>query len=131
MVISIEDTETGNLIDLKTDSIYSFTANSTGDPQRFIIYFDGTTLGINKPNIVNKDDIKVYVDSKGRVNIKNLKDNPINGVFKIYDILGLEKESLKLNGKSWQQFNVNLNEGVYIIEILGNERITSQKVIIK
>ncbi len=130
MGISIEDIETGNLIDLRTDSIYTFTANSTGNPQRFKLYFDGTALGVNQQNEIN-NDIKIYADSRGRINVKNTNGKSLNGILKIFDILGVEKESLKLNGKPWQQFNVNLTGGIYIVEILGDKRTVSQKIIIK
>ena len=130
MNISLEDTKTGDLIDLRTDSVYTFSAAYYGNPQRFILYFDGTAVGVDQKDVPD-NDVMVYVDSRGRINVKQMSGERLEGTLRIYDMLGREKASFKLNGQAWQQFKTNLAAGSYIVRMSDKYRTVTKKVFIK
>ncbi len=130
MGITLEDTKTGELIDLRTDSLYTFNATYYGNPQRFVLTFDGTTVGVDKKETTS-DNLLVYVDSKGRINLKQTGGGVLDGELKIYDMLGREQASFVLNGEPWQQFKTTLASGSYIAKVVNSQHYKAKKVFIK
>ncbi len=129
MVITLEDTKTGELIDLRTDSSYNFSATSYGNPARFILRFDATSVGIENHNGINRETLLIFVDDENILNIKTLDGKPLEGNAGIFDMLGRKYDSFVLNGTDTGK-KLNLPAGTYIVKVTSSGKTSVKKVII-
>jgi len=128
VVISLEDTMEDLIINLKTDSVYTYMASPNDDPNRFILHIDDGTVGITEFDKPIENLIYYY---NGSIIVENTVGEYLEGEFKVYDLLGRLQfmESFDISTK--QFFEPNLVSGTYIAMICNNTEVQTKKLIIK
>jgi len=127
-VISLEDIQEDIIINLKTDSIYSYYASPGDDPNRFILHINTETVDIQ---IFDKPaDNLIYLSNKNIV-VESTQGNLLNGSISIYDLLGRKQFTGSLDGNIKQVFEPQLPTGAYIVMICNDMNVQTKKIIIK
>jgi hypothetical protein len=116
----LEDTFTNEFTNLATDS-YTFAYAVGESDNRFIVHFTPMAVPENVENVTG-----VY--SFGKEVFVTVKENTKGTIF-IYNLMGQEVSTTAINGSS----NViSLDKsGYYVVEVLTNESMVTQKVFIK
>ena len=126
-IITLEDMKENIIIDLKADTVYSFFASPTDDPDRFILHIDTKTVGVQ--HFDKPDNCLIYY-TDGNIVIDNVKGNKLQGDINVYDLPGRLRFSQKLDGNSKQSFSTSLGAGVYFVTVNTYSDITSKVIII-
>ncbi|MBI9038680.1 MAG: T9SS type A sorting domain-containing protein, partial [Bacteroidales bacterium] len=122
--ILLEDKQENEIIDLRENSEYIFNSNPENNIERFKLHFKSAT-GIDENN---KDIFDIY-SNNNRVYIINPKFVDANVV--VYNIMGQEIENMKLNGEEFNSFRLDVKQGYYIVKVISDESISTEKVFIK
>ncbi len=122
--VYLEDNLTGSLTNLRENPVYSFYSEEGLDEDRFVLHFnvgitDIISQDISEINIYSIEDI-VYVNYK----IKT------PGQILIYDMLGKEIVSERLNIDQLNKFTINYDRGYYIVKVVSPSDIITEKVLI-
>ena len=120
--IILEDLKTGIFHDFRQDSIYSFFADTDDDRARFLLRFNDLT-DINETEI--PEEIQVWAYAKN-IYIKNNSSGKTNIHYQIFNIMGQEIKSGKINGNSDITIPLNVKTGNYIVRIIGNTVYTKK-----
>jgi hypothetical protein len=118
----LEDIETGQLINLREVSSYTFTAGE-GTAERFVVHFTDVQ-GIGDPsngevNGIYAADHNIYVNF-----------NAVKGQISIYNILGKEiSSSAARNGLNI--ISVPQGNAVYIVKVISDNAAVTKKVFVK
>jgi hypothetical protein len=119
--VTLEDTKLNKIINLKTQPIYTFTADTSDIPNRFLVHFGSTLSGVND-NIVSTS-LNIYSYDKN-VYITNNKGE--SDVY-IYDVLGKEIQHLKIYDEN-NTIPTNVVNGTYIVRVVSKNSIQNKKV---
>ena len=126
--ITLEDLYENILIDLKQQNSYTFNSNATASADRFVVHFNMISSNSNQNNLSENKTVSIY-SFNNTVYITNVNDN--NTIVCIYNVLGQEIFSQKLLPNTLNKVNVDLVAGQYIVKVLSNAGITTQKVYLK
>jgi len=122
--IYLEDLKEGNIQDMKANPLYAFVY-ATGDAaNRFVLHFSGPT-GINDQHA---NGVQVY-SYESSLYIKNLSNQSLKNVF-VYDLLGKDVFHSALNQSPLQKFVLGINPGYYVVKVVSESGVTTQKVYI-
>jgi hypothetical protein len=124
--VYLEDLVTGEMIEIIGESSYSFFANPEDDIIRFELHFM-TVAGLE--NQVEKSDVYIY-SSANHVMVKNYSTN-YGGTITVYDITGNEILSSKLDNKPLNEISLSVHSGYYVVKVVTDSEVYSQKVFIK
>ncbi len=122
--VKLEDTKTGTFHDLQSSS-YEFAWSITDNEKRFKLHLNA--LGI-EDDIAQQDQILIY-SSGNTIYFKNL-ENTKDVQMIISDITGrivLEKD---IQSSGLVSFPTNLKSGIYIVSLINENEIQTEKVII-
>jgi hypothetical protein len=122
----LEDLKTGNTQELKSNPIYTFSANSGDNPERFHLHFVGP-FGINSQEDQSGFAIFSYEHS---VYVKNISGREPNGKVSICNILG-QKIIQKNIVEDLTKIDLAVSPGCYIVTLTSKNQITSKKVFIR
>jgi hypothetical protein len=123
--ISLEDLKLNITQDLRSNPVYTFTYDTTDEPNRFLLHFDDPNLGIG--NQVAQDQVNVY--SYGdRVYVSTSSTGDFSGNVFVYDLLGREIYQSKLSGNPLQAFSLPSLQGYYIVKVISNQGVASRKI---
>jgi hypothetical protein len=111
------DNMTGNDIDLLQTPSYSFEAKTTDYANRFRIVFNANN-GVEE---MNEDQFAFFNGSEWVIN------NEGEATLQVIDMMGRVVSSQTVNGNA----NVNINEakGVYVIRLIQNDLVKTQKIV--
>ena len=112
--------------DLKTNS-YDFFIGETTDT-RFELHLTKTAVGY-KENLLSSPDIFIYTSNKTTF-IKSTLFEQNKGEIQVFDIMGRLILAKLTEYSNLQEFTINLS-GTYIIRIISNNSITTQKVVVE
>ncbi len=122
--IWLEDLKTGTMQNLRTNPVYTFNYSAGDTENRFRIHFksaysipDNTLSGINIYSLLHTVVIN---------NTSNL-----SGEAWIYDLTGRELTHAAITSKGETRIPVNAAVGNYIVKVITEEGVTSQKVFIR
>jgi hypothetical protein len=126
--VVLVDSEKGVTQDLKSNSSYSFKASKTGlNNTRFKLQFvPASTTGVNTD--MTSKTIPIYTNDK--TVYVNLSQFSGNFNYELSDINGRVIQNGDLQTSVENQISV-FNSGVYMLKIVSNEWVWSQKVLIK
>ncbi len=127
VVISLEDTQEDLIINLKTDSSYSYYASPSDNPNRFILHIDAGTVNIQQ---FDKPTENIIYLSNRNIIVENTQGNILNGEINVYDLLGRLQFNDDLNGNIKQVFEPFLRSGTYIVMISNDTGIQTHKILI-
>ncbi|RLD55818.1 MAG: hypothetical protein DRJ05_12340 [Bacteroidetes bacterium] len=119
--ILLEDTETGIITDLKTNS-YTFSYVVGENDDRFIIHFNSLTA-IQDSRV---SDINIFAFGN-EIHIE--APYTINGQIEVYNITGQLISQNMITGKS-EIINIS-GIGTYIVKVVGSEAVVTKKITIK
>ena len=128
VTISLEDIKENYIINLKTDSIYTYFSSPSDDPNRFILHIDKNTVGITIYDEVHDNLIYAIGNS---IIVENTQGEYPEGTLKVFDLLGRVHFEEKLNRNTKQVFNLNLIPGTYIAIISNDREVQTKKLLIK
>ncbi|MBN2174660.1 MAG: T9SS type A sorting domain-containing protein [Bacteroidales bacterium] len=125
LTIVLEDIRENTFTQMNINDTYVFTAEPIDESHRFNIHFKDATIGINDnlgsgANVYAYDDI-VYIQTSG--------GQP--SLISIYDVTGREIENLKSNAEDIIRIKVTEGTGYYVVKVLTDKDLTTQKVFIK
>jgi len=122
--IYLEDLKEGMIQDIKANPVYNFNYTTGDAANRFVLHFSNP-LGINDQHA---NGVQVYT-FESSLYIKNLSNQSLKNVF-VYDLLGKAVFSSALNQNPLQKFVTTLNQGYYVVKVVSETGVTTQKVYI-
>ena len=123
--IYLEDKLSGDMINLRENDSYTFYANEVTDDERFILHFNPEFTGVNPESIANQISIYAF-DQTIYINYQFSTAAQIQ----MYDLLGKEIMTASLNPDQLNKFIVNQEKGYYIVKVISDGMIKTQKVFI-
>ena len=121
----LEDLQTNTLIELLTQSSYSFQAFTTDDAERFILHFNL----VNQSNEIEQDnDMRIFT-SEDRISVLNPDRG--EGTLSVFDANGRMVYNDELYGNESNVFSVNLASGIYMVRATAGSKGCSKKVFIR
>jgi len=123
--IYLEDKLSGDMISLHENNSYTFYANEGTDEERFILHFNPEFTGVNPESIESQFSIYAF-DHTIYVNYQFSTSAQIQ----VYDLLGKEIMTANLNPDQLNKFTVNQEKGYYIVKVISDGMIKTQKVFI-
>ncbi len=124
--ITLEDKQTGNIVNFSDRrASYTFNIDSPGAfDSRFELHFT-TVVGVNDPSSISPNkNIQTYVSG----NTLHVVDDGVgSGMVEIFNLLGqqLMQESYE---NSYNTFSLSLSAGSYIIRVISDGSVTSNKI---
>ena len=109
MSISLEDLQTGTIHDFIKNPIYSFSASSGDEVNRFILHFKSTTFGINE-DMVKKNELMNIYSANNNIYIRS-KGEAVNEIGNI--------EVYSLNGQKLLEQRINTGS-LIVISVIGS-----------
>ncbi|MEI8202195.1 MAG: T9SS type A sorting domain-containing protein [Bacteroidota bacterium] len=121
--IYLEDLKLNKMINLNEKPTYTFDANSNDVVNRFMLHF-GNPTSINTSLSINAYtfDNTLYINNPSLVNINEVV---------IYNTLGQVVNSFKPEITSLKGYNVNASAGSYIVKLVTDNNVISNKVNLK
>ncbi|CAL2080476.1 T9SS type A sorting domain-containing protein [Tenacibaculum sp. 190524A05c] len=128
MKVYLEDTETGDFVQLDGGEVYSFVTDSDIEGiGRFYIHTQAKTLGTE--DVTHLSDIRIFKSNKQEVTISGIQSREEVSV-QIYSVLGTEVYSESMPGASKLVIqSETLEVGVYIVRLEIEGKIINKKVI--
>jgi hypothetical protein len=137
--VMLEDTKNGNTIDFRQEMTYTATLEVTDMKDRFVLHFvaasnlsngssfntnnnneeTNNTVGMNEEN----NDVRIYTINN-IVKVENFK-----GEVKVYNLRGEEVANTTSEGNV--DLTVNTTSGYFIVAVVNNGSVNTQKVYIK
>jgi len=111
------DNLTGNDIDLKTMPVYTFEAKVTDYASRFRLMFAPANTNENEENFAFMSNGALVID------------NMYEGVLQVIDVTGRILSSEVINGN--YNKSLNLSAGVYVLRLVNNNNVKTQKIIVE
>ncbi|MCB0806831.1 MAG: fibronectin type III domain-containing protein [Bacteroidales bacterium] len=125
--VYIEDLYTGDFIQLDDFNEYTFSSDKADPADRFALHFMTATTGIDD---INSGDLYVYANERS-VYINNDPNNLKTGTVSVFNISGQEVMHTELQPVAINKFDLQVEPGYYVVKVLTNNTLTTQKVFIK
>jgi len=125
--ILLEDTYTNSIINLQQQNTYNFNSTVTANDDRFIVHFVLSTTDANTPGN-NEENTTIIYTFDNSIYISNIMSNEANTV--VYNMLGQEIITQKLQQSALNKLNTSLSPGQYIVKVTDGTQISTQKVFI-
>ncbi|MDP8204248.1 MAG: lamin tail domain-containing protein [Candidatus Tenebribacter mawsonii] len=120
----LEDKFENETINLSKLGSYSFTCTTNNNPDRFLLHVKSAS-GINENDNNNFD---IY-SNNSTIYIINPKFVDANVV--VYNLVGQEIDHMKINGDEFKSFQFDVKQGYYIVKVISDQSISTEKVYIK
>ncbi|MDO9253921.1 MAG: T9SS type A sorting domain-containing protein [Bacteroidales bacterium] len=127
--IQLEDKQLGTTTSLKQNPVYSFSYSVSDDPMRFRIHMGNTLLGLNK-DIVAANKCRVYNVNK-ELYLKYADFQNQQGSAFISDIQGRLIKTIPLDKSGDQQVIINVKPGIYMVKLMFDGYVQTQKIAIR
>jgi len=124
--VYLEDLFTDMIIDLRETDIYTFQANTSDDNHRFKLHFYGITHIEDAPSV---KDINIY--TKENFVIVKMPEKSVKYNIQIYDIMGRNLLDKDVISHGTEKFFFDKYGSVLIVRITYNNKVTSEKVLLK
>jgi hypothetical protein len=120
----LEDMITGEIIDLKAQHTYTFTADPKDTAERFTLHFtdpfQADATGMTDP--VRDDFFQCYYDN-GALIIKGLKEKDLGSAFYLTDMQGRIVRQDKITQTPEMNITIIIDGGIYVAQLRGNRNI--------
>jgi len=123
--ILLEDLQKNIIVDLRENPVYTFEFNLEYNVERFRVHFKSTT-GINEGENINRFEIYSFNKS---IYVSNPEFQNAN-VF-VYNVIGQEVATFKINGDATNSFQLGVPSGYYFVKVFGDQAINTKKVYLK
>jgi hypothetical protein len=124
--ITLEDKLSGVFQELNLNPVYNFSVSLTDATDRFVLHFKKAT---SIPDPINSETFSISA-TNGNINVVTQKS--VNAEILVTNILGQILMRGNTNGNPITSLNTNnLLNGVYVVSLIGNYKVTSEKIVIK
>jgi hypothetical protein len=123
--LTLEDLKTNTSQNMVINPIYRFQASKNEDAGRFLLHFR-SPVGISDQK--GTESVKIFSVQKTIYIAGNIDSQ--NARVHVYNLLGQEILSQKLNNQSMNQVTLNTPDGYYLVKVQTNEYIKTVKVFI-
>jgi hypothetical protein len=127
--IYLEDKFEGNMIDLKSQQDYTFTASPIDDPNRFALHFS-QTVNSDIPVVAEADALTIY-SYDNAVYIRNNSNTYEGGEVTIFNISGQQMGRADLYQTNLNKIEMDVEAGYYVVQVITGQQVYSQKVFIR
>lgn len=122
--IYLEDMKTGGMINLMEQPSYVFNYKTSDDPLRFTLHFE-VAFGVS--DMENQSNIKVYAANH---NIYLTSEEALQGEIQVFNLMGQQITTDRISGNT-ATINMATAEGQYIVRVLTEDAVFTQKVFVK
>ena len=122
--ITLEDKVANKLTDLSDGNVYLYTANPNDQTDRFVLHVE-TVTSIDETT--HLESVQIY--SYGNRIYLHSELNAFGDVT-IYNLLGQNVYHTPVDLSGLQSFNLNLNTGWYVVQVVTKQGVKSKKVFI-
>jgi hypothetical protein len=123
--IQLEDLLTGQLVDLREQSAYTFAHSQSNDASRFVLHFFGVT-GVDSP--IANQDCKIWNrNEQVYISIPALAGE--NARIELYDLLGSKLNEINCTMNNPTIINAP-NSGVVMVKVVTGKKVYSSKLLI-
>jgi hypothetical protein len=130
VTIYLEDMKEDKMVEITQDGQYIFTGSPTDDPDRFMLHFG--VLYVEEEAALNEDSGLYHIYSyENTVYVQNTYQQDVAGSVTVYNIMGQEILSRKLENTPLNKLTLNSGSGYYIVKVLSDSGVYSEKVFIK
>ncbi len=123
--IELEDKQLGFTQNMKENPVYNFMASTQDDSNRFLLHFNGVT-GVD--DLQQNQNIEVY-SIENAIYVSSLEN--LDAEILVYNINGQLLYQDRMNSETLKKINLNTSTGVYLVHIVSEESVTTQKVYVK
>ena len=123
--ILLEDLQTGLMHDLSANPVYSFFANTGDDINRFIIHFKQEAIGFG--NAPESSNSTFYVHG----NMLFILTQNSTSLADIYDLQGRLITRSILSHAGQHQIQLSLPTGIYLLQTISDNKVSTGKFLIK
>ena len=128
-IITLEDLQTGSIQDLNQNPVYSFSASSNDNPQRFLLHFISSPEGIGESHEL-ASNIKIYsYGSDICIRSTNEAINQLGQVF-VYDLLGREIIVQHIARGEIILIPTNLCNTYVIVKVVKERTVITKKILL-
>lgn len=129
MQILLRDNELNIETNLIATRSYTFSSNPVTDSKRFSLLFKLPTIPTEIPCLNVNNSLKIINNGKYAVQIKLDTKMDVHSVFTITNLLGQTVFSENLSGEK-SEILTALTSGVYVVNITGNGKTISRKIVL-
>ncbi|MFU8843466.1 MAG: right-handed parallel beta-helix repeat-containing protein [Bacteroidales bacterium] len=125
----LEDIKENHMIEVTQHGQYVFSANPSDSPDRFMLHFGL----VGEEAFVSADDNGAFhiYSYQNTVYVQSFLQQEISGSVMIHNMMGQEILNNKLENTSLNKFSLNTGSGYYVVKVLSDSGVYSQKVFIK
>jgi hypothetical protein len=130
--VVLEDKKVNKLHDLKTNPRYNFTTTQGEDLNRFVLHFNKKADNVTNNNtaLAQEEGVKIFSFNGNQVKViiddKAFENANIN----VYNMLGALVSSQKAESRE-NILTLDVATGIYMVELVSKDKLTTQKVMIK
>ena len=130
--VTLEDLKTGMMHEFNNGDHYVFNASTNDDNDRFLLHFLYSPTGIEDPidQGTVENTIKVYAFNNA-VYISNKDNNISQSTVAMYDLLGRQIYSNKIELGSSTRIPVNVSNTYLIVKVIKGNEVITQKVFVQ
>ncbi len=121
----VRDLKTGAVHNLQQSHSFSFQAAQGEDPARFVLTFAQPT------NVPTLGESLVNIYTWGNTLYLNFSTEAPGRLMQVYDLSGRVIMSRKLNQGSSHTYQLNAEQGVYVVRVSSPEGVSSQRVFVR
>jgi hypothetical protein len=130
--VVLEDKKANKFQDLKANSIYSFTTTTGEDADRFVLHFTKTIDNVTSNNgiLAQEDGVRIFAVNGNQVKVIIDNKSYENANINVYNMLGALVSSQRAENRE-NILSLDVANGIYMVELVSKENVTTQKVLIK
>jgi Ig-like domain CHU_C associated len=136
--VFLEDKKYGIYVDLDIDTAYTFFSTSGTLHDRFALHFMRKVIGAADPTIVDDwahaelgqdEDLAIKSLANEAVLVSRPVEHEGTAVVTVFDLSGKQVYSSQMESTT-QQFDLHVLHGIYLIQVVSNGQLFSQKVLL-
>jgi hypothetical protein len=130
--VVLEDKKENKLQDLKVNPRYVFTTTQGEDLNRFVLHFNKTADQTTSSQFAasSKEEVRIFAFNGNQVKVIIDDKAYENANINVYNMLGGLVSSQRAERRE-NILSLDVASGIYMVELVSKEKVTTQKVIIK
>ena len=124
VTITLEDKKENIFQSLIQNPVYSFSYQTSDDPNRFLIHFNNPYVGVKEQG---QDQVQVY-SWEDVIYVKHITSGNIHGTITLYNLTGVKVFEAPLENVILNKFRPSLIEGYYVARVQTDNATITTKV---
>lgn len=126
--VYIEDTQTGDFVDMSSEDLYTVTAGPDDIANRFNLHFSMVFTGVDEA--INSNEVVIYSNAH-TVYIQRPVVANQKAQVAIYNVSGQQVYAGNLENMKLNKIDLNIETGYYVVKVVTENAVATQKVFIK